>query len=181
MQDDTIDGYTEGEEPLVFHYSREERLKKAPQNVRDYYEGKMNVKRGLLKSLIATKANQYMLFSIALCMTAIFMVSKFGADSEKNSIGGTNIELSAFSFEDKIYVSTKLEASAAISNKDDVSENIIAMDKDRNEISTSICADFYDGKKLVLRTTFSDNNIEYIKAEVEIYGKTKELFAKVKR
>jgi len=181
MQDNNIDGYTEGEEPLIFHYSREERLKKAPQNVRDYYDGKMNVKRGLLKSLVATKGNRYMLFSIALCMAAIFMVSKFGATSETNSIDGTNIELTAFTFEDTVYVSTKLEAVSKLANKDDVSEIVIALDKDKKELFNATCSDFYDGKKLVLRTTFSDNEIEYIKAEVEIYGKTKELFTKVKR
>ena len=41
MFEDVDEGHGENEEKLVFRYNREERLRGAPQIVRDYYDGKM--------------------------------------------------------------------------------------------------------------------------------------------
>ena len=35
------EGRPEGEQPLHYFYNREERIAHAPQNVKDYYAGKM--------------------------------------------------------------------------------------------------------------------------------------------
>ena len=181
MQINETDGFTEGEEPLTFHYSRAHRLKSAPQSVRDYYDGKMNVKRGLLKSLVATKANRYMLFSIGVCVAALFFLSKFAPDSKISSVDGTKTELSVFSFDDKIYAKLSLSAEDKISEKDDVNANFRALDADKNEISSAEISGFYDGKELSLRTQFDDYDIIFVETEVEIYGKTVQLSAKVKK
>ena len=181
---DTIDGYTEGEEVLNFHYSREERLKRAPQSVKDYYDGKMNIKRGIFRSLVATQANRYMLFSIALCMAALFFVSKFGSDSSVDIIDDARAEVAAFSFEDTVYVSTKIRSAkkdGSIAKSDDASAYILALDDDKNEIASAEYSDLFDGKELAWITKFDDNGITYIEANVEIYGKSKKLLTKVKK
>lgn len=181
MQENEIDGFTDGEEPMIFHYSRKHRLEHAPQNVRDFYDGKMNVQRGLLKSLVATRANRCLLFSIVVCMAALFFVSKFGRDSFKDTIDGTQAEIAAFSFENTVYVSTSLKAVKSPSASDDVSAKITALNEEKKEIACESLSDFYDGKELFLRTTFEDNDIMYVEAEIEIFGKISKISTKVRK
>ena len=46
-------GNESDEEKLVFHYSREERLKNAPELVQKYYSGELlTTKRGLFRALL---------------------------------------------------------------------------------------------------------------------------------
>ena len=60
------------EDNLVFHYNREERLKRAPKIVQDYYSGNFKpYKGGLLKSLVATRGNR-----LLFCMMLVFFTQE---------------------------------------------------------------------------------------------------------
>ena len=54
-----------GEEPLIFRYNRNERLKNAPKNVQDFYSGNFSTApKGLFKSLFANKTSKIMFLTI---------------------------------------------------------------------------------------------------------------------
>ena len=106
------DGHPDGDEPLVFRYSREERLKHAPKIVQDYYSGASAVKRGLLRSLVATKGNRFMLMSVGLCVGVVLLASVL-LRRDSASVYGVDTRLSAFSFDDAVYVSVQLGAAGS--------------------------------------------------------------------
>ena len=86
----------EKERGFTFFYNREERLKKAPQSVRDFYAGKMAPKKGLFKVLVSTKGNRFMLMSIAVFVAFIWIFSFLSARNI-NCVIGPECESTAFS------------------------------------------------------------------------------------
>ncbi|BDC96261.1 hypothetical protein [Treponema saccharophilum] len=96
---DIPEGHADGEEPLVFHYSRERRLEHAPQIVRDYYDGKLTAFRpGLFKALVATKANRFMLFALVLCFCVVLFNAFFGPKENAETYRGIPLVLKTFRF-----------------------------------------------------------------------------------
>jgi hypothetical protein len=65
-----------GEDEMVFYYSREKRLAKAPQRVRALYEEPAKKKFNLLRPLIATKPLA-MLFAAVLILSVISAILAF--------------------------------------------------------------------------------------------------------
>ena len=57
------EGHEDGKEALHYYFNHEERIKRAPKIVRDYYSGEgIQSPKGILKSLVAPKANRFGLF-----------------------------------------------------------------------------------------------------------------------
>ena len=95
---------------LVFHYHREERLSNATPTVRDFYEGKgPTPPKGIFEALVHTKASRYSLFALLLVMAFFLGFYFFGSKSYEDTLNGVEYNLSAFEFEDKIYVSIKAD------------------------------------------------------------------------
>ena len=148
--EETRDENQNPEENLVFHYSRAERLKRAPKIVRDYYSGEFKpYKGGLLKSLVATKANRLLFVTIVFTFGIILFVRYFA---------------SAFSYDDSVYASVKFnEAGKKV--KSDFTEGVpvwatvTAYDKDGGAVAEEKLIGKYEGNELFLRTTFSDYDI----------------------
>jgi hypothetical protein len=87
------------EDAMIFHYSRERRLERAPQSVRALYENPKMDKFNLLRPLISSKPRA-MLFIFILILTAISIFMSMYARSEGNRIlGGNAISVSAIRFE----------------------------------------------------------------------------------
>lgn len=91
-----------------FYYNREERLKNAPQIVRDYYEGKMNPKKGLLRVLVSNRQNKFLFLSIFIFAAFIWIFSFINGHASDKFLG-SECQLEAFSFDDTVYVSLKME------------------------------------------------------------------------
>ena len=90
------------EQNLTFHYSREERLKKAPPLVQSYYEGDFKAyKPGIFKALVSTKQNRTVFFVLIVCF-AVVLVEGFLNKKNQSSIQGVPLELTAFSFEENV-------------------------------------------------------------------------------
>lgn len=104
------EGYNDNpEENLVFHYNREERLKKAPKIVQDYHSGKLTAyKPGLFKALVSTKSNRMIFFALIICLAVVIFTGLFNKP-EKNSLNGIGVSVSAMSFDETVYVSLKFE------------------------------------------------------------------------
>jgi hypothetical protein len=88
---------SEGE--MVFYYSREHRLAKAPKSVRDLHKETGPVKFSLLRPLISTKPKAIMFVSI-LILTVMTILTYFGYPADENQIlGGNAISAAALRYE----------------------------------------------------------------------------------
>ena len=160
------------DEDLVFHYHREERLENATPTVRDFYEGKgPTAPKGIFEALVHTKASRYSLFALILVLAFFLGFYFFGSKSYEDSLNGINYSLSAFEFEDNIYVSIKLtEKSTAGGEKVAGGENATTDDEksstDENasasaekEISVQICA-IDNENQIVDKIIFTKNDLK---------------------
>lgn len=178
----SIEGYGEDEEVLVYHYGKPgERLKNAPENVKAYYEGKgPQPPKGFFKSLVQTKSNR-VIFVILLSVIAISSVTMlFQGGEESGTVAQLPVQLAAFSFDDIVY------ASLMVSEKD-IAESVLisvtfnAYDAEKNLLSTENSTDFYYGQEVFLRTKFTDYDILYVEAEVNVADEKVLLRCDVKR
>ncbi|MCR5288789.1 MAG: hypothetical protein K6E51_02220 [Treponema sp.] len=189
--DDAKEGYTEGEEPLHFYYNREERIKKAPKIVQDYYAGGgPRPTRGLFKVLVATRANRTILFVMLACLLIVLFNGLLRGSENKTTIDTTILQLTAFTYEDEVYVSLQVKPSVKKNNhRSDTEKNKIkqittlfsAIDIDKQVSQTEMAQLNYSGNEDFLRTKFTDYDILTVKAEVQFSGKTITLTAPVQR
>lgn len=166
------------EEQMVFHYNREERLKKAPQIVKDYYDGNLTAfKPGLFRALVATKANRFMLLTLVICFAVVIFLGIFDKRNE-GSINGIPLSLTAFSFEENVYVSIECgepEKKWINNGPESVIASVEFLDADKMIVEKTDVSDIYRGKKVFLRTTYHDYDIFFVKADVKISGQEKTL------
>jgi hypothetical protein len=88
------------EENLVFYYSRERRLEKAPQAVKDLYDKSKTVRRfNLLGPLVADKPRATVFFTIILMCVAIVIVSLVNKTGGSYSLDGNSILITGTKFE----------------------------------------------------------------------------------
>mgnify|MGYP006916079620 CR=1 FL=1 len=113
-----IDGYAEGEEPLVFYHRRGSFRENEPEHLRNLAEGKAMPKRGFLRVLVNSKGNRMIFVVMVLCFVFLGGYKIFARGANEGSVGGINCKLSAFSFQDAVYASLSLKQSAADKKKD---------------------------------------------------------------
>ena len=59
--DDMVDGYPDGEEPLVYHYQKDSFRRHESKQYADLASGQSLPKRGFFKVLVGTRSNRFML------------------------------------------------------------------------------------------------------------------------
>ncbi|MDR1446986.1 MAG: hypothetical protein LBI90_08845 [Treponema sp.] len=79
-------------EELVFYYSREKRLEKAPSRVRELYEAPPK-KKGLFKALTATKPLAILFWSIAVLSLITIVMGTFGNFGNTPYLGGNRLSV----------------------------------------------------------------------------------------
>jgi len=82
----------EPERDIVFHYSREHRLSRASQAVRDLDDEKP-LKRGIFRALLSTQSNKILFFSIAFICALFFLVTRFHRNDGDTKLGENTIML----------------------------------------------------------------------------------------
>jgi hypothetical protein len=93
------------DEKLVFYYSREKRLAKAPPSVQALYEEVPKKKRfGFFRSLTATRPMALLFASILILCAAILILSVFGGGGDAHMLGGNSITLAAMKFQGETLV-----------------------------------------------------------------------------
>ena len=187
-------------ESLHFFYNREERLKHAPQIVRDYYEGKSGRPvKGLFRVLVATRTNRFMLVSVVLFAAFVWFYSAFSERKSADFLGAP-AALSAFSYEDSVYASLKFgerktKSTGSIrkfraQNKSAAKELpanfpaavvFSAIDNTGSVIDTQEVIGVYEGQDLFLRTRFSDYDIIKVKAVLSSGAEQKDFFVTVEK
>ena len=101
------DDYTPAEEELNFYYSREKRLAKAPQKVRDLYTVKRQNRFNLLRPLIADKPRAILFFTIVIICLAILLLSILGYFDKSFSLNGNKLEISGIGYKEATIVVIK--------------------------------------------------------------------------
>lgn len=91
---------------LVFHYSRERRLREAPESVRQLNADSRR-RPSLFKTLVATKASAFLLLAIIMLSATIFVVNFLMPSKDEVLAGGNRFKLAAFSYEDSTYLTVR--------------------------------------------------------------------------
>ncbi|HBG65871.1 MAG TPA: hypothetical protein DDW78_05310 [Treponema sp.] len=178
--DNQIDGYADGEEPLVFYHQRGEYRKYEAAQYRDLASGKNSPRRGLFRVLVSTRGNRFMFTIMVMVFAVVILVRVLGGKSSEGTVEGVFCELSAFSMEDTVYASVKIRTSAAERERlgkdspvppKDLSFDFRALDKDGSEIAADAADAVYDdaaagGKEGFVRTSFTDFDIVRVQCTV---------------
>lgn len=171
------EGYPEGEKPLHFYYNREERIKNAPKNVQDYYNGKGFVfSRNVFKVMFSNRFNRMMfIFLLLFCAFAYFMNYQQSRNSAR--IGGTYASVTAFSYSEEIYATLKFEKLSEKERKSysgaGVNCILKAVDSTGTVVQEENFSELYDGEELFIRTRFRDYDIIRVAAEVTMGEESK--------
>lgn len=182
------EGREEEDVSTHYYFDHDERIKHAPKIVQEYYAGKgPRPVKGLFKNLISTPANKLGLLSIAVFAVFVFIYSLTAEKPYRKVIGGTEMTLSAFSYEDEIYVSLKAAArdgkdrAAQKTGPELVKVKFSAVDNQHEQSAVSEKSMIYTGGELMIRTKLSDYDIISVRAEVEFNNEKKELSAAVEK
>lgn len=180
---DVDEGHVAGEDEMVFHYNRERRLAHAPKIVQDYYSGKMKIgPQGLFKSLVATRANRFMFFSVVICAAALLFMWHFGPRKDRNTVHNVPVQLTAFSYMDTVYTDLTLEDATAKYEEArpvPVSCTFSFFNVDGQLVQAEKISAVYDGTQQKLATTFPDYDILEVRVAFRIADEESELSASV--
>ena len=171
----------EADKKLKYYYNREERIAKAPQLVKDYYDGKMKPVRGF--RIFFTKQNRYIFFALIFFVGATWIYTGLNKTRAGTTLSGINFELTAFSYEEEVYVSLQMKRSCR--SKDvapvPVAAEFFAIDPN-NQVGDKRNGQLvYDEGEKYIRTKFTDYDIIRVDVILNAGGTEKELSAEVKR
>lgn len=181
------DGHEDNEENLVFHYKRDSYREHEDEKTRNLASGTTKIAPGLFKSLVNTKGNRIMFFTLIAITVFAFIWGTFSKDDNKTKIQGVSLTLSAFSYGDlgsEIYTSLKLEQSKNSKEKFPLSLEIVfyAVDSDEQISDKSEQVFVFDRKETqFVRAKFADYDIENIKCQITCQEKTYDLLCKIDR
>ena len=169
------------EQPLKFYYNREARIARAPQLVQDYYNGKLKPVRGF--KIFLTKQNRYIFFALIFFVGATWIYTGLNRTRAGTTMAGINFELSAFSYEEEVYVSLKMKRSTKSKSTAPATVNVEYFIIDPNNQISDKRTDsmIYDEGEQYLRTKFTDYDIIRVDVILNVGDEEKELSAEVKR
>ncbi len=160
------------EADLHFYYNREERINRAPSIVKSHYDGTEKVpEKGFFKSLVSTKSSRFLLGSIVLLVIMILFVTNIDTTSNVATLNNVTLELSAFSYDESVYVTLKAHEAAT---EEDISTSIYfsALNDKEIVIKQSTMHSIFDGNENFYRTTFPKYDILYIECIVTLNDET---------
>ena len=76
----------------IFYYSREHRLSRASQTVRDFNEGEPT-RPGLTKALFGTRGNIFLFGSILMICAMLVLTSRFSGGERRIKLGGNTVAI----------------------------------------------------------------------------------------
>lgn len=166
-----VDGYAEGEEPMVFYYNRERRIQNAPENVRDYYENGLRRPKGFFGVLFWRKGNKLLFITMIFTFVFVGFVSFLGNKKNEGVLNGVSFALSSFSFDENVFVSVKLKKSEKKGGDDDGSPRqffltLNAVDSDGTSVFSEETTANFEKDDIFLRTTFHDYGIMKVECKI---------------
>ena len=169
------------EKPLHFFYNREERIAKAPENVKAYYRGEMKPVRGF--KVFFLPQNRWIFFALVFFVGAIWVYTGFNKTRAYANVKGINFELSAFSYEEKIYTSILVKRSkkSKDTNPVNIRAEFFVIDPNNNVGDKQTQSLVYAEGEDYIRVKFTDFDIIRVDVILTVDGEEKELSAEVKR
>ncbi len=147
-------------ENLTFHYKREERLAHAPLIVQQSYSGELpQPPKGLFKALVHTKGSRFMLIVLIFTLVITLGMLTFGPQENVITFKGIHFSMSAFSFNETVYISIKTEAKTNTPEIEFVDLSFSYKDKDDIEIASQEFSFSYNKIGDYIRTTIRDYDI----------------------
>lgn len=169
------------EQGFHYYYNREERIAKAPENVKAYYRGEMRPVRGI--KVFFTPQNRWIFFALILFVGATWGITGLNRTRAYNSIDGINFELSAFSYGEEIYTSIQVKRSSKSKNKNPahIDAEFFLVDPNNQVTEKHSETMIYEDGEQFIRAKFTDFDIIRVDVIVNVDGTEKELSAQVKR
>ena len=169
------------EQPLKFYYNRENRIARAPQLVKDYYNGKLQPVRGF--RIFFTKQNRYIFFALIFFIGATWIYTGLNRTRAGTTLAGVNFELMAFSYEEEVYVSLQMKRSGRSRETApvNVQAEFFAIDPNGQVGDKRQGQLVYNEGEQYIRTKFTDYDIIRVDVILNAGGYEKELSAEVKR
>lgn len=169
------------DDKLHFYYNREERIKKAPQIVKDYYSGKMRPVRGF--RVLFNKQNRFIFLALVFFVGATWIYTGLNKTRAYSNIAGINFELIAFEYDEEIYTSIQMKRSK---NSKDLSPktvyaDIFVIDPNNQVGDKKTLTEVYKDGEQFIRTKFTDFDIIRVDVILSVDGEEKELSAQVTR
>ena len=171
----------ENDKKFIYRYNREERIAKAPQLVKDYYAGKLKPVRGF--RIFLTKQNRYIFFALIFFVGATWIYTGLNRTRSGTTLAGVNFELSAYSYEEEVYVSLQMQRSSRSKETAPlaVEAEFFAIDPN-NQVGDKVSGQLvYEEGQQYIRTKFTDYDIIRVDVILNAGGSEKELSAEVKR
>lgn len=178
---DAKEGHQEGDQPVHYYYNREERIAHAPQNVKDYYAGKMNPVRGF--RVLFQKQNRYILLALVIFVAFTWMYTGFNKTRNYAKIDNIAIEMQTFSYDGEVYTNIKVKPVKNSTQKKPVKVEgqVYFVNIDNQPVEMQEVSLIYSGEEQYLRTKFSDYDIIRVDAIVTVGEVSKELSSSVSR
>ena len=182
MFEEVDEGHSEGEEKIVFRYNREERLKNAPQIVRDAYDGKLKPVRGI-KIFWVYKSNRFILLALVLFIAFVWIYTALNNTRSNAVINGTSFDLTAFAYEEEIYTSLTINNKTADENSapQKITAEFRFIDVDNQLVEKRELSLVYSHGEQSLATKMTDYDIIRIDVVINSGDTEKEVSAPVKR
>ena len=182
MFEEADEGHAEGEEKLVFRYNREERLKNAPQIVRDAYEGKLKPVRGI-KVLWVNKSNRFILLSLVVFIGFAWVFTAMNNTRSYTKINGYSFDVSAFAFQEEIYSSIKIKKLNSSEKKPPlkVDAEFFFVNVDNQVVEKKELSLISQKDEDSLATKMTDYDIIRVDVILTVDGTEKEISSAVKR
>lgn len=180
------EGYVDGEKPVTYYYNRDERLARAPENVRKYYRGEMAPVKGF-KALV-NGPNKYILFALVFFVGVTWVYSGFNKSRNYMKIEGLDCEVVSYSFEDQVYSSVSVKWNPKTEKKAkgnrDVKAEIFLIDGDKQVVNKEVQSLTYtesDNETKYMRVRNTDFDIMRCDVIITVNGIEKEISTAVKR
>ena len=171
----------QADKKLKFYYNREERIAKSPKIVQDYYNGNLRPVRGF--RIFFTKQNRYIFLALIFFVAATWIYTGLNKTRAGTTLAGINFELSAFSYEEEVYVSLRMKRSSRSRETApvNVKAEFFAVDPNGQVGDKRIEQLIYDEGEKYIRTKFTDYDIIRVDVILDAGGYEKELSAEVVR
>ena len=174
--DDMIDGYADGEEPVVFHYKRGSFRAHEDERYRDLATGKNQPKKGLFRVLVGTKGNRTMFFVMVACFVLVLFVGLLTGGENAGGIAGAQCTLTAFSFDETVYVSLQVQPARrrGLPEREtgplELEAAFQTIAADGTVTGTELLAVTYTGAEAVYHCRFTDFDVAAVTCTVSAAG-----------
>lgn len=172
------------EENVVFHYSHEHRIKNAPKEVQDYYNGNFELNKGI-KVLFKNKSNRFLLIALVIMTVFALIYSRINSSRYKGTVSGYNAELEGISFQDKVFAVLKFSEIEKKKNSErqpvimecefrfyDVNNQLAEVKKESRLMEKS---------EIKIETSVSDYDFVEVEVDISAGNEKKTLGTRIKR